>query len=270
MDRLNEIETRIAEITTLLKSGEEANIDELREELDSLDAEEATINAKVEEEQRKAQEEAEKQRKVAEQINNGEVKAKEIPMKEKKMENTFETRANEFAQTGKLSIRSVLSTGTIAKPTRAGGVEELAEIASSIVDDVNAIALTGAGSWTVGYKATDAIAAAVTDGSDVGGTASTYNYVTINPAEVGVFDEISKQVKKLTPVDYMGAIEKSALIALRAKMASIIVNAVTNSALTETRTAIAINADYLKDVALNFKSIETKGDVCLYLTELTY
>lgn len=183
------------------------------------------------------------------------------------MENMVEKRAKEFAESGAMETRALLSTGQIAKPTRADGVSGLADVASDIVDDVHAVPLTGAGAWTVGYKKTDAVADDVTDGEAIGGTASAYDYVIINPSEWGVTDEISNQVKKMTPVDYLSAVEESALIALRAKASSKIVAAVKASALVETRTGIAIDADYLKNIVLGFRAIKTKGAVCLYLAQ---
>ena len=78
---------------------------------------------------------------------------------------------------------------------------------------------------------------------------------------------ISKQVKKMSPLDYEGAIKDSALIALRAFAASKIVAAVQASALAETRTSIALDATYLRKLRLKFRAIEGKGNVKLYLTQ---
>ena len=177
-----------------------------------------------------------------------------------------ETRANTFRKTGKLEMRTLLGTGYIAKPTRAGGVGGLAEVASGIVDDVNAISLTGNGAWVAAYKATDAAAAAVTDGSTITGTAGTFNVVTIAPAEWGVLDAISNQVRKYTDVDYMTAIENSALIALRSKAAAQIVSAISASSLVATMTNVALDASYLRKLMMGYRSVEGKGDVFLYIT----
>ena len=181
--------------------------------------------------------------------------------------NENEKRAAEFVESGKMETRAVLGTGRIAKPTKVGGVNALAEVASDIVDDVHAVPLTGTGAWTVAYKKTDAAAAAVTDGSAVGGTASTYDYVTINPAEWGVIDQISNQVKKMSPLDYQSAIEESALIALRAEASDRIVTAIKSSSLTEKKTQVALDADYLKTVVLGFRAVKNKGAVCLYIAQ---
>lgn len=178
-----------------------------------------------------------------------------------------------FAATGKTEMRAVLASGNIAKPSKASSdVNGLAAIADSIVDDVNAITLSGTGSWIAAYKATDATAAATTDGSQVGGTGgsastpSTFNYVTITPAEWGVLDEISKQVKKMSPTDYDTAVKDSALIALRYVASQKIISAVAASGLKKS-TTYALDEKFVRSCALGFRAIPGKGPVKLYLTQ---
>lgn len=185
----------------------------------------------------------------------------------KNMAGEVEKRAKDLAESGKMETRAVLGTGKIAKPGKAGGVNGMAEVASDIVDDVNAIELTGNGSWTVGYEKTGAVAAAVTDGSAVAGTASTYDTVTINPAEWGVFDTVSNQVKKMTPVNYLNAVEDAAVIALRAEASNKIVAAVKASALVEERKGVALDATYIRNLVLNFRANKKKGGVMLYIAQ---
>lgn len=251
MKTLEEITARMEEIRSLMEE-EGADLNALNTEMDELlEARKALL------------EEAEARQALANKVAAGLVgtpastPAPAAPSAE-------ETRANAFRETGRLEVRTLLGSGTIAKPSRVGGISGLAEVASGIVDDVNAIALTGNGSWIAAYKATDAAAAAVTDGQTIGGTASTYNYVTISPAEWGILDAISNQVKKFTSLDYMSAIENSALIALRAYASTQIVNAITSSSLKQAKT-YALNADYLRNLVLGFRSIEGKGPVCLYI-----
>lgn len=180
----------------------------------------------------------------------------------------IEERAKRFVDTGKTEMRAVVSTGNIAKPTAASSeISDLGETASDIVDDVNAIPLNGTGAWTVGYKKTDAKAADVTDGENIGGTGATYGYVTINPSEWGVVDEVSNQVKKMTPANYLASVEESALIALREKASEKIVAAIKNSALVEKRYSIALDQDYLRTVVLGFRANKKKGAVMLYIAQ---
>ena len=188
-------------------------------------------------------------------------------MEEKNTMTEMEKRAQSFVETGKTEIKSVLSTGTIAKPTKVDGINGLADIASDIVDDVKAVPLTGNGAYTVAYKATDATAADVTDGSTIGGTASTFNVVTINPSEWGVLDTVSNQVKKMTAVNYLDAVEDAAVIALRAKASAKIVAAVLASSLAESKTGVALDDKYIRKLVLGFRAIKGKGEVVLYLTQ---
>lgn len=191
----------------------------------------------------------------------------EMPEEEKKEEERGMSESEMFVQSGKVEMRAVLGSGLIAKPTKAAGINDIANELSGIVDDVKAVALTGNGAYVVAYKTADAIAASVTDGSAIGGTGATFNYVTINPSEWGVFDEISNQVKKLTPVDYETAVKNSSLIALRAEAESKIIAAVQASALAEQVSNLSLDADYLRTLVLGFKAIAGKGVTKLYINQ---
>jgi len=232
--------------------------DEIEKRIDALISKRAEVVAEIrEKEERAAKVEALKKVKDGGEVrkfeNGGNTK-----MNEKEM------RAKSLSDTGKMEMRAVLSTGQIATPEKAGGINGLAEAVGSIVNDVEAVALTGAGAYKVAYKVTDAVADAVTDGEEVGGTGAAFDYVTINPAEWGVLDEISKQVAKLTPLDYETAVEESALIALKVYAENQIFTALSASKLVEEVTA-AIDADYLRTLLINFKAIAGKGEPCLYL-----
>lgn len=254
---LTDVEARISELDV-----------EVREMKEVADIEKATEEKRALLERRAELRELETRKQNALDLQNNIVEGKVIEERGKQtMENVIETRAKEFADHGKTEMRALLATGKIAAPTKAAGVNELAEVASDIVDDVHAIPLTGSGAWKVGYKKTNAVAEDVTDGEAVGGTGSTYDYVTINPSEWGVTDEVSNQVKKMTPVDYLSAVEESALIALRVKASNKIVAAVKASSLTEKKTGVKLDADYLKNIVLGFRAIKTKGAVALYLAQ---
>lgn len=185
---------------------------------------------------------------------------------EKAMEVKKEERATTLLETGKMETRALLSTGKIATPTKVGGMNGLAEVADSIVDDVTAISLVGNGAWKRPYKSADAKAVDVVDGQAIGGTEAEFATVEINPAEVGVYSEISAQVKKLTPVDYENEIAGSSLTALRDAMAEKIVANVKGSAIVDKKVA-AIDADYLKTLVLGYRAIKGKGDVKLYVNQ---
>ena len=255
---LQDVEKRLSELDV-----------EVREMKEVADIEKATEEKRELLARQKELQEIETRKQTALALQNGEIEGRKIEERGKEnMENQIEKRAKDFVETGKMETRAILSTGQIAKPTSASAqISDLAAVASDIVDDVHAIPLTGSGAWTVGYKKTDAAAADVTDGDAISGTAFTYDYVTINPAEWGVVDEVSNQVKKMTPVNYLAAVETSALIALRAKASDKIVAAVKASELVEKKTGIALDADFLKNLVLGFRAIKTKGAVVLYIAQ---
>ena len=177
-----------------------------------------------------------------------------------------ELRAESLMNTGTMEMKALLSTGQIAAPTAVGGVNGLAEIGVGIVDDVKAVALTGNGAYKVAYKATNAAAAAVTDGQAISSTEPTFGVVTINPAEWGTLDTISNQVKKVSPLAYEAEVENSAVIALREYASDKIIAAVQASDLAGEITQ-AIDKDYLTGLLLSYTSIAGKGEVVLYLNQ---
>lgn len=247
MERLKEIEAKKEELRGKLDA-EEINAEEIKGIQDQARA--------------LADEEKEIREKIALRTA---LKSGAIVEPEDKM-NEEEVRAKNFVETGKMEVRAVLSTGTIAKPTSVDSeVNELAESIGSIVDDVKAIKLTGTGAYTKGYKKAEATAADVTDGSNLGGTGSDYGYVTINPAEWAAFDEVSNQVAKLSPIDYAREVKYSALIALRTVAEEKVMAAVQASALLEKLYSYTLDQNYLRNVVLGFKSIKGKGGVKLYL-----
>lgn len=256
IDKMNfdDVEKRMSEIKEELEK-EDADIEALEKEVNQL-----------EERKKQLKESAEKRKTLMRKVANGEGVTVEKRTTETNF-NEVEKRANDFVETGHMEKRAILSTGKIAKPAAAGGVNGLAEVASDIIDDVNAIALTGNGTWEVGYQKTGAVAADVVDGTDVAGTGATFDTVKIAPAEWGVFDTVSKQVKKMTPVNYMEAVETAALSALRTKGSDKIVAAIKASALTEKRTTVALDQDYLRNLVLGFRAVKNKGTVCLYISQ---
>ena len=188
-------------------------------------------------------------------------------------ESQIEQRAKQFRNTNKLTMplfaeqRSLLvSSGKIATPTAAyQNIGELPSVVCSIVDDVEVIDATGTGSWAFPYKKTDAEAADVTEGSEIGGTAATYDKVEITPKEWGVLDEVSNQVAKMTDVNYTASVQNSAYLALRRMARDKIVAAVKASDLTETRENVPLDETYIRNIVLNYDSEESVGEGKLYI-----
>lgn len=170
-----------------------------------------------------------------------------------------------------MDARAILSSDTtLVKPTKADtSIKETSNVVSSIVDDVKAVALTGVGSYTVPYRKSDTEAKDVTDGSAVASQSNgEFDYVTINPGEWGVFDEVSNQVKKMSPVDYEASVKRNSYLALRRKAKSKIVTAVLASDLLETRNGVALDATYIRDIVLGFGGDESvEGGTKLYINK---
>ena len=244
MERLKEIEARREELTAEANSTDatETRLAEITTEAESLNREEMEVRAKM----------------ALEVKNTAPVTTPEV-----------ESKADEFMRTGRMVMetRQLLSTGHIAKPTQVGGINGMAASAADIVDDVHAFVLNGVGTWRAAYQATGAAAAAVTEGQAVGGTGATFNYVDINPAEWGILDEISKQVKKQSPLDYQGAIEDSAVSALRDFASAKILTAVQASSLKQAIFSRALDQNFLRNTVLGFRPIKGKGACKLYISQ---
>lgn len=188
----------------------------------------------------------------------------------------LETRAAEFVAHNSMSIpmfvenRSVLvSSGKLALPTAAANqIGELPTVVSSIVDDVEVIDATGTGAWTFPYRKTDGVAADVTEGQTIGGTPGTFDKVTINPEVWGILDEISNQVKKMTPVNYQQSVQNNAYLALRRKARNEIVTNVLASDLVESITGMALDATYVRKLVLGYDADESvAGNAKLYINK---
>ena len=232
MKTIEEIDARLKEIRSLLDN-DDADIDALEKEINELTEQRKTLV-----------ENAERRKALITSISNG---AGTVIETHNTIERTVdEKRADNLIKNGKLETRALLSTGTIAKPTKVDGISDLAEVGIGIIDDVHAVPLTGNGAYTVAYKKTEATAADVTDGNVIGGTGSTYGTVTINPAEWGTLDTVSNQVKKMSPLSYLSEVERSALLALRIEACAKITAAV---------------------LVLGFRSVRGKGGVKLYINQ---
>ena len=187
-----------------------------------------------------------------------------------------EARAAEFVNYNTMTIpmfaegRSVLvSSGKLALPTAvANQIGELPTVVSSIVDDVEVIDATGTGTWEFPYRKTDGAAAAVTEGSAIGGTPGTFDKVTIGPEAWGILDEISNQVKKMTPVNYQASVQNNAYLALRREARNKIVTKVLASTLLESITGMALDATYIRKLVLGYDADESvAGNAKLYLNK---
>lgn len=190
--------------------------------------------------------------------------------------NEAEKRAQNFAATNRMSIgapeaRSVLiSSGKIATPTEVGGISEMFNTVSSIVDMVKVTNCEGMGKYRVAIQTAEATAAKQTEGAAAANSEPTFAYVDIDPETAAVLSYISKQVRKQSPLNYADKVRSSALVALRAYAAKLITDKIVADAdsLTEAVAVSAIGADTLRKIALNYGGDENVvGDAVLFINK---
>lgn len=190
--------------------------------------------------------------------------------------NEAEQRAQRFAASNRMSIgateaRSVLiSSGKIATPTEVGGISEMFNTVSSIVDMVKVTNCEGMGKYRVAIQTAHATAAKQTEGAAAANSEPAFAYVDIDPETAAVLSYISKQVRKQSPLNYEEKVRSSALVALRAYAAKLITDKIVADAdkLTEAVALTAIGADTLRKIALNYGGDENVvGDAVLFLNK---
>jgi HK97 family phage major capsid protein len=190
--------------------------------------------------------------------------------------NEVEQRAQRFAATNRMAIgateaRSVLiSSGKIATPTEVGGISEMFNTVSSIVDMVKVTNCEGMGKYRVAIQTAQATAAKQTEGAAAANSEPAFAYVDIDPETAAVLSYISKQVRKQSPLNYEEKVRSSALVALRAYAAKLITDKIVADAdkLTEAVALTAIGADTLRKIALNYGGDENVvGDAVLFLSK---
>ena len=191
-----------------------------------------------------------------------------------------ERAANNFRNTGIMTIatdqaRAVLmSSGQLIKPQE--NATELQDLPgskiSSIIDLVHVEDCTGMSSYQVPYVVTEPGAAAEQTEGQKGSVSElgTFDFVTIQPTNVLVLGQISKQAKKQTNVKYAAKVQQNALLALRKKAASIVTGALKASELVKeiTGTAGKIEANTLRNLALQYGNDESVlGGAYLFLNK---
>lgn len=188
-----------------------------------------------------------------------------------------ERAAADFRQTRRMAVTAeqsralLISSGTLAQPTKVDGINDIpgAKV-SSIIDLVKIVNCVGMGSHRVAYVDSDAAAAADhTEGAAAtAGTLGSFKYVDIMPQSVAVLDYISKQAKKQTNLQYSTKVREQAMIALRRKAAQVVTAALQASELNTEIAGAAIDAKTLRSIALNYGGDEsTIGGAVLFLNK---
>ena len=265
MDRIAEIQARLAAINTELDNATGDDLTALETEARNLTEELQTIQG-----------EAQRKQQLRSQIAAG--GGNPIPGMNPAQPTEEQRAADEFARTRRMNIEAeqarstLISSGNLVTPTKIDGINDIpgAKV-SSIIDMVKVVNCTGMGSYRVAYVDADASAAATqTEGqAAAAGTLGTYKFVDIKPESVAVIDYISKQTKKQTPLQYSGKVRTQALLALRKKAAKIATDALVASKLNATLHIASIGADTLRKIVLTHgddESVLAGGNV-LFLTK---
>lgn len=139
-----------------------------------------------------------------------------------------EKRAKVLVDTGKMSIpasetRSILlATGSLAKPTEVGGINDAQNVVSSIVDQVSVVDCTGMAAYDEAYQKSIQDGDIGEDGKAAEESDPEFRYAAIKPVIVKTLTYVSNQIKKQTNLQYEEKIRSGAMQALRAKVGKMI------------------------------------------------
>lgn len=204
-------------------------VDEARAEVENINQKIAECEAR-QEELKKENEKQGEQRKMNDYLQNNEKRDAIIASFKK------EKRVSIPAQ----EVRSVLvASAGIAKPTKVNGIGEPFNTQVSILDQVQVVDMTGAGAFKESFLRTHSAATAKSDGVAQEESKPTFGTVTIAPAEVAVTTYVSKELEKVTPLNYLEKVQRSALTALKVKLAGDIVAKI-KSSVDDSETPVAM------------------------------
>ncbi len=250
-NRLSEINKEVAELNERNdKCDKEDELREIGDSLDELKAEKAEKEAEIAEidaqiaelekeekakrEEKPVEEGDPKEEKpnpqrsnflVFEKRNGGQVRMTQEELTK------METRAKEFKKTGLMTIEKpnlravTIASGQVLVPTEAHGIENPAIVPySTILDFVKVEDMTGAGYNAVSLVTEWSSASAKGEGDVIDESNPSFGIVTIQPERgFKTLSTISNETLKTSPLNYYGKVEESATIALRKKVADLIV-----------------------------------------------
>ena len=251
---LDELKAKIAE--------KEAEIAEKQAEVDELKEQLAEIEKPADGEQVPQRNKLDFMKKEERGVNK-----MNIEERKEFAEKFVETRKAKY---GVEETRAVLvSSGKVATPTEVSGINDNGFVGvSSIIDLVKVVDCVGMGANRVSFSVTDSEAGVQTEGQEQKGAGATFDYVDIKPTSIEVIDEISKQTKKQSPLNYENKVREKAMLGLRKKAAELVTNAVLNSENIDTMTIAAIDQNTVRDIALSYGGDEgIEGAAYLFLNK---
>lgn len=210
-------ETRATELMEKIESA--ATVEEVR----ALGEELATVREEI----RDAKAQKETLEKTPEQRGFNPIAAYGV---ENKDNAEAEKRAAAFKETGRMTIdgaeaRSILlGTGSLAKPTKVGGIHDAQNTVSSIIDQVRVEDATGMGEDKVAYVKAIQGAGMATDGTASTPSDPVFRTAAIKPVLIDTLTYVSREIAKQTPLKYVEKVEACAMDALRTKAAQLIIS----------------------------------------------
>jgi HK97 family phage major capsid protein len=140
-----------------------------------------------------------------------------------------EKRAQVFIDTSKFNIsieevRAItIGSGNLItpKPVQSTINEKFNEV-SSIIEQVNTVSAERMGEYEVPYVVGYSEGGITLEGENYSDGEPVFNYASIKPVKITIYTEVSEEVSKLTPVQYLAKVRQAALIALRKKVAKLI------------------------------------------------
>ena len=254
MDRLAEIQARLAAINTEMDSAEGDAFTALETEARNLMTEMEGIKNIIE-----------ARKKLRDDIARG--AGNPMPGAAPAAQKSDEQRAADaFAQTNRMTIGAeqaralTVASGQLVQPTKVDGINELPGVqVSSIIDLIKVVNCTGMGNHKIAYvKETAPAAGEHTEGEAAAtATLAQFGFVTISPTSYAVLDFITQQAKKQTTLQYASKVREQAMAALRRKAVEVVTAALRNSTLLQTVAGAAIDAKTLRSISLNYGNDES-------------
>ena len=269
MNRIAEIQARLAEINTAIDTA-------TGDELTALEDESRGLL----EEMRRLQDEAQARQQLRSQIAAGAGVPSAIPTPAPAV--TAEQRAaDEFRSTNRMTISAdqsravMISGGQLLQPTKTAGINDIpgAKV-SSIIDLVTVENCVGMGADKVAYVDADMDEAGdQAEGQAAGNGQPTFAFVEITPTSHAVLSQISDQAKKQTNLQYEAKVKTQALLALRKKAAKVVTEALQASPLNgvieaklDSNKKGVIDANTLRNLTLAYGDDESiLGGAMLFL-----
>ena len=251
MDRISEIQARLAAINNEIDAAEGDVLTALETEARSLT-----------EELKNIQNDVQRRQALRQQVAAGAGTPAAAPAKV----SDEERAAADFRNTNRMTIDAeqaralTIGGGQLVSPTKVDGINDLpgAKV-SSIIDLVKIVNCTGMGSHKIAYVKEVAGAAAEQTEGEAAATASLaqFDFVTITPTSYAVLDFISKQAKKQTTLQYAAKVKEQAILALRRKAAQVVTAALRNSALNQVVPGEDIGPKTLRNLTLTYGNDES-------------